>query len=65
MSRGRSRVVVVPALRRDDAGFVNAVDNDAPLTAVILREGGVSSMPRVFDSITSVSEYWIVRLRGR
>ena len=32
---------------------------------VIPREGGVSSTPRRFDSITSASEYWIVRLRGR
>jgi hypothetical protein len=42
-------------------GFVNEVDDDAPLTAVIFREGGVSSTPQTFGSITGVAEYWIVR----
>jgi hypothetical protein len=32
---------------------------------VILRESGVSSTPQLFGSITSASEYWIARLRGR
>jgi hypothetical protein len=31
---------------------------------VILREGGGSSTPRLFDSITGVREYWITRFRG-
>jgi hypothetical protein len=29
----------------------------------MLREGGASSTPRLFDPIISVSEYWITRLR--
>jgi hypothetical protein len=32
---------------------------------VIAREGGKSSTPRRLDSITSVTEYWIARVRGR
>src|SRR5882672_10479424 len=32
--------------------------------AVILRERGVSSTLRPFDSITDASEYWIARFRG-
>src|SRR5450432_1922274 len=32
---------------------------------VIPREGGVSSTPRPHGSITSASEYWITRFRGR
>jgi hypothetical protein len=28
---------------------------------VILRESGVSSTPRLLDSITNASEYWIAR----
>jgi hypothetical protein len=38
----------------------NDIDDDALPTAVILREGGVSSTPRAFGSITDASEYWIV-----
>jgi hypothetical protein len=33
--------------------------------AVILREGGGSSTPRLHGSITNASEYWIARFRGR
>jgi len=35
------------------------------ITAVIPCEGGESSTPRPIDSITTASEYWIARLRGR
>jgi len=28
------------------------------------REGGASSTPRPFDSITGASEYWFTRFRG-
>jgi hypothetical protein len=38
--------------------------DDAPSTTVILREGGVSSTPRVLGSITGSSEYWIIRIRA-
>ena len=31
------------------------------VTAVIPRESGVSSTPRLLDSITGVSEYWVAR----
>src|SRR5216684_6409638 len=34
-------------------------------SAVILRESGVSSTPRLLGSISGASEYWIARLRGR
>jgi hypothetical protein len=39
----------------------NDVVSDTPPTTVILREGGVSSTPRPFGSVTDASEYWIVR----
>jgi hypothetical protein len=47
--------------------FQTAKDNsERDVTAtVILREGGVSSTPQLFDSITGTSEYWIARFRGR
>jgi hypothetical protein len=32
-------------------------------STVIPREGGESSTPRLLDSITTVSEYWIARSR--
>src|ERR1700732_3112318 len=34
-------------------------------TVVTPRVCGVSSTPRLFDSITGASDYWIARLRGR
>jgi hypothetical protein len=36
----------------------------ATFTAVIPRECGVSSTPRLRDSITTALEYWITRFRG-
>jgi hypothetical protein len=36
----------------------------AASTVVILRESGVSSTPRLFDSITAALEYWVTRFRG-
>jgi hypothetical protein len=33
------------------------------LSRVIPRESGVSSTPRLLDSIANASEYWIARLR--
>ena len=36
----------------------------SPPTAVIPREGGVSSTLRVFDSITSALEYWVPACAG-
>jgi len=35
-----------------------------PNLAVIPREGGESSSPRLLGSVTGVTEYWITRLRG-
>jgi hypothetical protein len=32
---------------------------------VIPRAGAKSSMPQRLDSIAAVTDYWIVRLRGR
>jgi hypothetical protein len=40
------------------------VDDNAPPTAVIPREGGVSSTPYLFDSITSALEYWMPAFAG-
>jgi hypothetical protein len=42
----------------------NDVDDDAPPTTVILREGGVSSTPRILVSIVNVSEYWMPACAG-
>src|SRR3979490_2018603 len=43
-----------------------AVSGRRPIRiAVILREGGVSSTPRLRGSIATALEYWIARIRGR
>jgi hypothetical protein len=38
-----------------------AIIKDTVAETVIPRACGVSSTPQLFDSITNVSEYWIVR----
>jgi hypothetical protein len=41
--------------------FVPGSSSHTVFTAVIPRESGVSSTPRLLDSIASALEYWIIR----
>jgi hypothetical protein len=43
--------------------FLLSADQATP-SAVIPREGGVSSTPQPLGSIIGALEYWIIRLRG-
>src|SRR5258708_23241632 len=45
-----------------DLDFERAEDRRRFTKTVILRESGVSSTLRPFDSIIDVSEYWVARL---
>jgi hypothetical protein len=51
---GEAKQSISPRKERTKDGLLRFARND----------GGVSSTPRLFDSIAGASEYWIIRLRG-